>query len=437
MSSNMIFRLSFPTWDSLSNETKSLLSIFIENAVVAFRGDYNDGSDENKLTGFSGAVYMNPVVISFSSALGDYIDHDLGEYFGGGSISWYYSLIALFANNSDIEPPSSEGSPYIFISSTNGIPSSEYFPTTLLKKQSSVGSFGGYGYGIELYYSKSLGLPASFEVPMNIIPLVDGNINTNPNLVPTFLKGKRENPEGLHILTCPVDSSSVELFYSFHFRTSSFTIKYDRSNGLYVEKDLFYKIGVRIFDSMPYEPEHALPELSDVLSELVAHNFRVVKTDYHDTPIITYSLYSDNRSLYVARPNVEWDEDYSGGTITSDGGITDIGDVVVVPSGFVYESLDVLNPSFVLFFMKFTKSGISEFTDYVNLGYLYIKLYNEDGTPFTPSDLDPNRIHIYDIGLRSSVGGSVDYGQSDVRLLLTDQNMDGGFIATPYSSPLG
>ena len=88
--------------------------------------------------------------------------------------------------------------------------------------------------------------------------------------------------------------------------------------------------------------------------------------------------------------------------------------------------------------MEFTKSGISEFTDYVNVGYLYIKLYNEDGTPFIPSALDPNRIHIYDIGLRNSLGGSVDYGQSDVKLLLTDQNMDGGFIVTPhYSIPLG
>ncbi len=130
MSSNMIFRLSFPTWNSLSNETKSLLSIFIENAVVAFRGDYNDEYDENKLTGFSGAVYMNPVVIPSSDVLGNYIDHNLGKNFGGGSISWYYSLIALLANNSDIEPPSSAGSPYIYISSTNGIPSSEYFPTT-------------------------------------------------------------------------------------------------------------------------------------------------------------------------------------------------------------------------------------------------------------------------------------------------------------------
>ncbi len=262
---------------------------------------------------------------------------------------------------------------------------------------------------------------------MNIIPLVDGNINTNSNLVPTFLKEKQENPEGLHILTCPVDSSSVGLSYSFHFRTSSFTIKYKTIFGEYVEKDLFYKVGVRLFDSIPDEPEHAIPELSDILSELVGHNFRVVKTDYHDTPIITYSLYSDNRSLYVAHPD-----------IPSDGGVTDIGDVVIVPSGFVYESLDVLNPSFVLFLMYLTKSGVSEFTDYVDLGYLYIKLYNEDGTPFIPSLLDPNRIHIYDIGLRSSAGGSVDYGQSDVKLLFTDQNMDGGFIVTPhYTIPLG
>ena len=433
----MIFRLSFPTWNSLSNETKSLLSIFIENAVIAFRGDYNDEYDENKLTGFSGAVFMNPVVIYYPDTLGNYIEHNLGENFGGGSIAWSYSLIALFANNSDIEPPYSEGSPYIYISCINGIPSSEYFPATLLKKQSSVGSFDGYGYGIELYYSKSLGLPASFEVPMNIIPLVNGNINTNPNLVPTFLKEKQENPEGLHILTCPVDSSSVGLFYSFHFRTSSFTIKYERSNGLYVEKDLFYKVGVRLFDSEPYYPEHALPELSDILSELIAYNFRIVKTDYQDTPIITYSLYSDNRSLYVTRPNVEWNEG-SSGTITSDGGVTDKGDVVVVPSGFVYESLDVLNPSFVLAVEYFTKSGISEFTDYVNLGYLYIKLYNEDGTPFTSSDLDPNRIHIYDIGLRASAGGAISYGQTDIKLSITDQNMDGGFIATQedYVTPI-
>ena len=372
MSSNLRFKIDFPTWFVLSPELKTLMTIFMENAIIAFTGYTEDQ------TYIQGVMFMDKVKIKEENVY-NYVN-EYTEYYG---LSKYlYDLVALMWDNSSSE--------YNEIYFNLGIPTTDI---SLTKVSSGIRMCQAYSSEFDIYSSGTF-------IPITITPMINGVENTNPNRVPVFIANGELNEDGYCITQVKADTSSFTPTYTFHLRTSSFTIKY-YSEALddYVERDVFYKVGINIFDTNF--------TLSDILNELSGHKLEL--SSEHATGYSVQYL----RLTHPDYPNISFTDNANE-------------KIAVAQHRYSWGSLNYLTESLIAQLYFF--SGYGDI-----IGWIYMKLYNEDGTVFNHTVNDPDDIPLYEIGYRSSEGGSITY-PSSLPLLFTDQSMNGGFVETVIPS---
>ena len=402
MSQNIRTKIEFQDWDSLTEPTKSLASFFLAHSCLFFRGEY----DGDTLSFMSAALFMDNLVSSGASDI---------SY---GTKQSYAILGALYGLNRN---SSYEESGVVL--SLDGVPEVD---TNFINTQSSIESFrlwGSYStdydpaFEYESDFRKDTDYSNYSYFDLNI-PIVFKTIANNeevedPFIVPTFIEDKEEDSQGYHVTKFPIDLSLFDLSYSFLFRSSSFTIKYINSNNIEVEKDVFYKIGLwtntlryadggdKRFDyfNLDADGHYDVGEVVDYI------------TDPENDIKLELSLYEEDKIWY----NLKIQDDPENYTLSF---IPEYSDVSVLITS-KYDS-SVLN--------QITKSVILPMYHYYNddhypLGFLYLELYNQDGTLFTDSLSGSTQI-----GVKSSSDSQANFNILEADLSFTDQDMSGGFI---------
>ncbi len=364
MSQNIRTKIDFQDWDSLTESTKSLASFFLAHSCLFFRGEY----DEDTLSFMSSALLMD---ISVSSGVSD---------ISYGTKQSYAILGALYGLNRN---SSYEESGVVL--SLDGVPEVD---TNFINTQSNIESFSLWNsyytdYNPAFEYRSDFRKDTDYSnysyFDLNI-PIVFKTIANNeevedPFIVPTFIEDKGEDPQGYHVTKFPIDLSLFDLSYSFLFRSSSFTIKYTNSNNTEVEKDVFYKIGLwtntlryadggdRRFDyfNLDADGHYDVGEVVDYI------------TDPENDIKLVLSLWEEDQLWY----SLKIQSDPENYTLSF---IPEYNDRSVVITSKYDSSI----------FNQITKSVILPiyhyYNDYqYNLGFLYLELYNQDGTLFTDS----------------------------------------------------
>lgn len=435
MSENIRIKVEVPDWNTYNSATKSLISFFLENASLFCRGEY----EGDELTYMSSALLMDCLkscCTNFEYGLSEDIAQ-IGATWGEDISEYWYGQYSLCK----------DGIPYVnteFFTTSSAIkgfytvPSGDYYtgydPVYIYTSDKIVNSwdyFNGDTFvnpGLEF---TNLYVPIDFVVTKNDVEIND------PSLVPSFLFNKEEDEQGYHVVKFPIDSSRYNLSYTFQFRTSSFTIKYTDENDDAVEKDVFYKMGLwtnkkRYYLDYEWDPKPGM-EYFNVDSDGYYSLSEVLNFILNPTNNFKFSLYKeDYSSEYFSSGYMIFyhiDGNNSDLVLSSDHCRSDfIGNVLVTTPSKDNTTIfnQVTKANIFPLYHYATPTGTEEKQFYL-LGYIYLKLYNQDGTPFTDSIPEGT-----DIGVKETDNSQADYNILASMLSLTNQYMNGGFV--PSSS---
>lgn len=196
---NLKIYVDFTTWDTLTDPQKSLINFFMKDAVMVFRGDYQEG---------------------------------VFQYMSGNVRNKYYSLFMA-----DLSLPKESIELNISYSESGSLVPVDGFPdgiSTIIPLQNTLEllcirtdscfPITPFFLGDSVTFPVTL-TPKSGETVINRPRLRPENINTNYN----------------HIVTIPIETEGVDFQYDFQIRTSSFYIDDGSGN---IDSDVFYKIGI-------------------------------------------------------------------------------------------------------------------------------------------------------------------------------------------------
>ena len=248
---NVIIHVEFPTYDTLPDDQKSLVNFLMDNGSVYFRGEYDTNDNLLHMAGSVGLNYQsstlnplilytpdqpvdetNPFSLTHLSDGGASIPtvHDESEeklHYEGGIIDCNTVLcecntsLKIYTIGQNTPSEDGGGGEIPILNAPRSV------ENTRISRNVRVAEDTGM-----------------LSIPAKIWATVNGKINKDRTLLPTFIETKGDNGNGITVMKAAFhrnETSSVGRDYSFQLRTSNFIIK-DAATGL--EHDMFYKIGI-------------------------------------------------------------------------------------------------------------------------------------------------------------------------------------------------
>ena len=394
--------VDFPTYKTLPEDQKSFVNFFMENSSVFFRGEY-DGS--GNLLHMAGCIGLNCQNFH-SNSNGDEVwaNFPMIIYSPEGDIpdDSPFSLTKLSDHGESITTASGYYPEYPDYITTepefntdyrfeDGIPECN---TVLCTARSSLKLYSTSSYSSD-YYPYFMGIDDTnmLSIPVNLSVKFEDTkkVNTDNKVLPTFIVNKDSNDYHISIMKTPIKRNG-KTKAEYQLRTSSFTLV-DESNQSH---NVFYKIGLTLL-SDEYSAEDIISGIKNLVDIRVALGgqgdsgfidiFRLydestlLETDYHFRP---------EETTDIVKPGCYYDEDSEGG---------------FVPISFVANTAN--NDGIVYFKMyEETEAGAVEVYDDSNIATDKFKMH----IMYNNHDV---LVSIYD----------------SVAFAITDQNMDGGFVA--------
>ena len=381
--SNVRVHVDFPTFNQLSEDKKSLINFFMENAALYFRGEY-DGST---LLHMSGAVQLENTNKGVKN---------------GNCADAYLSILYTDPNNPAYDPsllpdhgasvdPDNLGLMRDGLQDVNSL--LLHANTNLVLRSVDQFTDASHEYDYEYYYTPISYIVGSDgvdpSIPVVLSPMIGDTENTDRNLKPKNIAEKIENIDELYIEQIPIDKTGMDFSANYQLRTSSFTLKLYDVDDHETDIDLYYKIGLVSLDNGM--------DLDDIAAILKEEIFLF----WEDDEVGKYKLTYDSSGFYIYR----W------------------------PGSYVYMERRVgsfRNESFIkntILPLIYDPNGPGGSYK----GLMYIKLCNQDGTPYNFG----NYIDYFHICLKATEDDTNPTLTSEAHLTITDQNVDGGFIPTP------
>ena len=216
--------VDFTTWDSLTDPQKSLINLFMKDAAMVFRGNYQNGIFQ----------YMSGNIRNKY-----YSKYDTVETFNS-----FNGSLELNIGYTDSE--------YISTEAVEGFPD---WHSTVVTRASL---FGLSIIGVDSVTDGSCGF---LPLEVTITPKAGDTVISNAKLRP-----KDINTNYNHIVTIPIDTSHQDFDVDYQLRSSSFYIDDGEGN---IDADVFYKIGIcpliEIVDNTQIDP--VLEDFVDIIKE--------------------------------------------------------------------------------------------------------------------------------------------------------------------------
>lgn len=403
--SNMRLKIEFPLYSDYNDGIKSLINLFLEDAAVYFRAEFDWETDQ--LLHMSAMLYQEHTIYSYSN------ETELGVIF-------YDSDNDLFSPTHCIDGGASVNEPYDGGVQDEG----KMDPARNLRCINSIGDINTVlaqaNTYLRFYELDSHGgyydYLSAFEIPETIIPVKITPYVNNEDVVdatdqlPSFLSDLREDG----IVKVPIDKTGISFTYTFDLRTTSFSIK-DLDTDTYY--DVFYKMGIVKFSkgyyletniSLPNDGEESIhwewdPQtyyiskseiIGRFLGERLSLNYSSESSLFlYETNIVNFPR--KNTIKYADRLEVEHNQ-FPGKPRFSNIFIAPIVDTEVL-----------LEHSY----------------NYPCVGFMYMRLYNQDGTV---CNLNLDNLELC---LKESIDDSyTSFSDYEIKVWFTNQNMSGGFI---------
>ncbi len=226
------------------------------------------------------------------------------------------------------------------------------------------------------------------SIVADLTPKIGETVNTDPSFTPDGLSSG--------IVKANISTTNLTFYSDYQLRTSSFYI--DDGNGS-IDLDAFYKIGI-----VPLNKKYPCDYTSSAVNEsqtveglktaLKANVFKVCNGGEYISSG-SFSFYTSGLSFLSC--SMEDYNDYDGQHFSG--------------KLFLSAIIPMLSGEYIV-------------------GLLYVRLYNQDGTPITEEDFEGATPKFY---IRPSEQGEpVELSSGDYEdLTITDQNLDGGYIQSP------
>ena len=250
-----------------------------------------------------------------------------------------------------------------------------------------------YNGGDPIIVAKSYasGIEPIDTVAATLTPKIGETVNTDPSFTPDGLSSG--------IVKANISTTNLTFYSDYQLRTSSFYI--DDGNGS-IDLDAFYKIGI-----VPLNKKYPCDYTSSAVNEsqtveglktaLKANVFKVCNGGEYISSG-SFSFYTSGLSFLSC--SMEDYNDYDGQHFSG--------------KLFLSAIIPMLSGEYIV-------------------GLLYVRLYNQDGTPITEEDFEEATPKFY---IRPSEQGEpVELSSGDYEdLTITDQSLDGGYIqSTPIA----
>ena len=406
---NMRLKIEVPSYSEYSNEIKSLISLFLEDSAVYFRAEFDWNT--NQLLHMSAMLYTEHTAHCYWNMT------ELGAIL-------YDSNNDLFSPTHCIDGGASVNEPYGFDNETMDpvrnlrcINSIGDINTVLAQANTYLRFYELDNHGGYYDFLSAFKIP-EITIPIKITPYVNSeDVVDATDQLPSFLQDLQNGG----IVKIPIDKTRVNFNYTFDLRTTSFTVKDLDTNTFH---DLYYKIGIVRFSkeylidsniSLPHEGEEEIyweqepinysVRRSEIIASLLNNeqlniSYDPSNNDYYYLNLLGKSAISFH-APYHTPGSIGYKNRLDNNSYPGNAHFTNI---ILAPI------VDLINV-------------ISLGSPYYCFGFMYMRLYNQDGSV---CNLDISNLDFY---LKESINDSYTRIISkSVNLYFTDQSMDGGFV---------